>query len=293
MNILKGIWLPIITPFKDGEIDYVSYKRLIEFYSSKGIAGIIPNGTTGESPTIEDNELETLIEKTIAFNTKNLPIYFGLGGNNTSKIVKQLKRIEKYDIEGFLSVSPYYSKPDQNGIKAHFEAITDATNKKIIIYNVPHRTGRNIENATVLELSQIKNIVAVKDSCGDIMQSMDLILNSPKDFSVLTGEDHMFFLTASLGGDGGILASSHIQTESFVSIFNAIQNNDQKSALQIWRQIETMIPLLFKESNPMPIKYILNQLRLIDSPELRLPLTQISDDLKKELKTFFKAALSI
>lgn len=283
MKKLKGIWLPIITPFKNGKIDYVSYKRLIDFYSSKGIAGIIPNGTTGESPTIEDYEFEELIDKTLEFNNKNLPIYFGLGGNNTNKVINKLKIVEKYSVDGILSVSPYYSKPDQNGISEHFKAIANATDKNIIVYNVPHRTGRNIENTTLFELSQIKNIVGVKDSCGDIMQSMDLIFNSPDDFSILTGEDHMFYATTSLGGDGGILAACHLKTEDFVSIFNNIQNNDQKAALKTWKNIEKMIPLLFKESNPMPLKYILNKLDLIDTSELRLPLTGISNNLKREL----------
>lgn len=283
MKKIKGVWLPIITPFKNGNIDYESYKRLIDFYSSKGIEGIIPNGTTGESPTIEDNEFEELIDKTLEFNDKKLPIYFGLGGNNTKKVINKLKIVEKYEIDGILSVSPYYSKPDQNGISEHFKAIADSTNKNIILYNVPHRTGRNIENVTLFELSKIKNIVGVKDSCGDIMQSMDLILNCPKDFSVLTGEDHMFFLTTSLGGDGGILAACHLKTKDFVSIFNDIQNNDLKSALMTWKDIEKMIPLLFKESNPMPLKYVLHKLNLINSSELRLPLIGVSESLKREL----------
>ncbi|MCL9806546.1 4-hydroxy-tetrahydrodipicolinate synthase [Flavobacterium amniphilum] len=287
MSKLNGIWLPIITPFKNGKIDFESYKRLIEFYSTKGISGIIPNGTTGESPTIEEDEFEELIDKTIEFNTKDLPVYFGLGGNHTNNIIKKLKIVEKYSVDGILSVSPYYSKPDQKGISEHFKAIASSTDKNIIVYNVPHRTGRNIENPTIFELSEIKNIVGVKDSGGDIMQSMDLIFNRPEGFSVLTGEDHMFYLTASLGGDGGILAASHLQTEQYVSVFKDIQNNDLKSALKTWKEIEKNIPLLFKESNPMPLKYILNKLELIDTPELRLPLTGISDDLKKELNQIF------
>jgi 4-hydroxy-tetrahydrodipicolinate synthase len=205
------------------------------------------------------------------------------GNHPLLKMMNLKNLVEKYNIAGILSVSPYYSKPDQKGIIEHFKSIADSTEKNILVYNVPHRTGRNVENSTLLQLAQIKNIVGVKDSCGDIMQSMELLFNCPEDFSVLTGEDHMFFLTSSLGGDGGILAACHMKTQEFVSIFNHIQNNDLKSALKIWKEIEKLIPLLFKESNPMPLKYILNKQGLIDSPELRLPLTGISEDLKKEL----------
>lgn len=288
MNNLKGVWLPIITPFLDDKIDFDSYKNLIEFYSSKGITGLIPNGTTGECPTIEDDEFEELLAKTVEFNNNKLPIYFGLGGNNTKKIVKQLKIVEKYNIDGILSVSPYYSKPDQKGIAEHFKAISQSTDLKIIVYNVPHRTGRNIENDTLFKLAEFKNIVGVKDSCGNIIQSMDLIFNRPDNFSILAGDDTLYYLSLTLGGDGGILAAAHLETEKFVSIFNSISNNDFKKALQDWKYVEKFIPLLFKESNPMPIKYILAKKGLIKSSELRLPLTEISESLKKELEPLIK-----
>jgi 4-hydroxy-tetrahydrodipicolinate synthase len=283
MEEIAGVWLPIITPFYENKIDYQSYKTLIEHYSQKGIAGLIPNGTTGECPTIEDYEFEELLEKTIEFNKTKLPIFYGLGGNNTYKVIKQLKIVEKYKIEGILSVSPYYSRPDQKGIYEHFKAISEATNLKIIIYNIPYRTGRNIENETLIKLAELENIVGVKDSCGNINQTMDLILSKPKNFAVLTGEDVLFYINLALGGDGGILAASHIETEKFVSIQKEMEKNNFHEALKIWKTIEHFIPLLFKEPNPAPLKYLLHKKNLIKSPELRLPLTQISDGLKKEL----------
>jgi 4-hydroxy-tetrahydrodipicolinate synthase len=286
MNELKGVWLPIVTPFYENKIDYNSYKKLIDFYSPKGIAGLIPNGTTGECPTIEDYEFEELLDKTVEFNNNHLPIYYGLGGNNTNKILKQLKIVEKYKIQGILSVSPYYSRPGQNGIYQHFKAISESTDFKIIIYNIPYRTGRNIENETLFNLASLKNIVGVKDSCGNINQTMDLIFNKPKGFSVLTGEDVLFYLNLAIGGDGGILAASHLETEKFVSVQKSMETNDHQSALKIWKSIEPFIPLLFKEPNPGPIKYYLFKKGLIKSAELRLPLTDISDDLKHELSKF-------
>jgi 4-hydroxy-tetrahydrodipicolinate synthase len=286
MNRLKGVWLPIVTPFFENKIDYKSYKKLIDYYTPKGITGLIPNGTTGECPTVEDYEFEELLEKTVEFNNCRLPIYYGLGGNNTNKILKQLKVVEKYKVDGILSVSPYYSRPDQNGIFEHFKAISDSTNLKIIIYNIPYRTGRNIENNTLFKLAKLDNIVGVKDSCGNINQTMDLIYNRPDNFSVLTGEDILFYINLALGGDGGILAASHLETEKFVSIIDSMNKNDQKTALATWKTIETFIPLLFKEPNPAPIKYYLAKKGLISSAELRLPLTEISDDLKRELDKY-------
>jgi 4-hydroxy-tetrahydrodipicolinate synthase len=283
MKKLAGVWLPIITPFFENKIDYNSYKALIDHYSQKGITGLIPNGTTGECPTIEDYEFEELLDKTVEFNNDRLPIYYGLGGNNTNKVIKQLKIVEKYKIEGILSVSPYYSRPDQKGIYEHFKAIAEATNLNIIIYNIPYRTGRNIENETLIKLAELENIVGVKDSCGNINQTMELILNKPRNFEVLTGEDVLFYINLALGGDGGILAASHIETERFVSIQKEMEKNNYQEALKIWKTIESFVPLLFKEPNPGPLKYYLHKKKLIKSPELRLPLTEISDGLKKEL----------
>jgi len=283
MNGLRGVWLPIVTPFLDTEIDYSSYKKLIDYYVTKGIKGLTPNGTTGECPTIEEYELEKLLDKTVECVNGRLPIYFGLGGNNTHKLLKQLKLVEKYKVEGILSVSPYYSRPDQNGLLEHFTAISDATDLNIMIYNIPYRTGRNMENETLLRLAERGNIVGVKDSCGSILQTMELLANRPEGFSVFTGEDVLFYLNLALGGDGGILASSHLETEKFVSMMELMDRNDHKAALECWRTIEPFIHLLFKEPNPAPLKYCLAKMGLISSAELRLPLTGISEALKQEL----------
>jgi 4-hydroxy-tetrahydrodipicolinate synthase len=283
---LTGVWLPIITPFNDDKIDYKSYGRLIEHYVDKGISGLIPLGTTGEIPTLSDYEFEEMIEKTMEYNKGRLPVYVGVGGNCTSKVIGKVKIAEKYDIQGILSVCPYYNRPSQDGIYSHFKSIAEETRLNIIIYNIPYRTGTNIENDTIYRMAEHKNIVGLKDSCGDIKQTMSLLLNPPKDFSILTGEDILFFTTLTLGGQGGILASSHLKTELFVELYKKVKENDLAAAFAIWQQLYPFIPLLFKEPNPAPIKYCLKELGLIDSPELRLPLTQISDLLKVKLNPF-------
>lgn len=280
---LQGIFVPLITPFKDDKVDFISYKRMIDFYLTKGISGFIPLGTTGEIPTITETEYEEIIEKTVEFTNDAVPIYVGLGGNNTKAVVSRLKIVEKYNAAGILSVSPYYSRPDQRGIYAHFKAISEATDLGIILYNIPYRTGRNIENETIYKLAELKNIIGIKDACGNISQSTELLLNKPDNFSVLTGEDAFFYTTLTLGGDGGVLASAHINTEDFVSIYNYIKNNDHQNALILWNKLYKIIPLLFKEPNPTPLKYCLQKLGLITSDEVRLPLLSITDDLKIQL----------
>lgn len=280
---LTGVWLPIITPFNNDKIDYKSYRRLIDHYTDKGISGIIPMGTTGEIPVLSDFEFEEMIEKTMEFNKGRLPVYIGIGGNHTARVIKKIKLAEYYDIQGILSVCPYYNKPNQEGIYQHFKTIAEETYLNIVLYNIPYRTGVNIENDTIYRLAEIKNIVGLKDASGDIKQSMELLMNPPKDFSILTGEDILYYLTLMMGGHGGILASAHLKTELFVELYNKVQEGDKDAALNIWKQLYEFIPLLFKEPNPTPIKYCLKELKLIDSSEVRLPLTQITDQLKEKL----------
>ncbi len=280
---LTGVWLPIITPFSNDRIDYKSYKRLIDHYAETGISGFIPLGTTGEIPTLSDYEFEEMIEKTMEYNRDRLPVYIGIGGNYTAKVIKKVKIAEYYDIQGILSVCPYYNKPNQEGIYEHFKSIAEETDLNILLYNIPYRTGVNIENETIYRLAEIRNIVGLKDASGDIKQTMSLLMNPPKDFSILTGEDILFYPTLAMGGQGGIMASAHLKTEMFVELYNRMKKNDQKAAFEIWKELYNFIPLLFKEPNPAPVKYCLSKLGLIESPEVRLPLTQISDQLKARL----------
>jgi 4-hydroxy-tetrahydrodipicolinate synthase len=280
---LSGVWLPIVTPFLDGEIDYESYERLINHYVDKKISGLIPLGTTGESPAVSEYEFERIIDKTLVVNDGRVPVYIGVGSNSTNKVLKKLEIVKEYKIDGILSVCPYYNLPNQNGLLQHFLKIAEATDLNILIYNIPYRTGVNLQNETLFKLAGQKNIIALKDSCGNIRQTLELLSNKPDNLSVLAGEDLLFYTTVVNGGEGGILASAHLHTEIFIDIYNLLKENDHQAALRQWRKIVSFIPLLFEEPNPAPIKYCLSSLGLINSSETRLPLTGISDKLKGKL----------
>jgi 4-hydroxy-tetrahydrodipicolinate synthase len=280
-DFLRGVFLPVITPFLDGRVDYDSYARLLRHYVDRGISGVIPVGTTGEAPTIEEEELFGIVEATVKTVASRIPILVGVSANSTRKALHLIESLARYEVQGYLVTSPYYNLPSQQGIYEHYRRLADSTDRKIAIYNIPYRTGRNVENDTIFKLSTVANIIGIKDSCGNIAQSMELLRDRDPAFSVMTGEDVLFFFNLVSGGSGGILAAAHLQTESFVGIAERVRNNDHCAALKEWNRISRFIPLLFREPNPAPVKYVLAKKGLIGSDEVRLPLAGISEGLKK------------
>ena len=283
MTAMSGVWAPLVTPFRDGRIDLVSYRGLIEHLLTCGVSGFIPLGTTGEAPTLDDDEIEAIVDTTVSTVAGRAPVVVGIGSNATHKVIRAIRRLERYDFQGMLSVCPYYNRPTQQGLRLHFEAIAQATNRDVLIYNIPYRTGVNLENETLLRLAEQPNIVGVKDSSGSLAQSLDLLALRPDGFAVLTGEDPLFFTMLGHGADGGILAACHIATSQFVAIAQRMAANDQHGAQKLWTPLARLIPQLFREANPIPIKHCLWRLGLIASPECRLPLTPISPGLAQVL----------
>jgi 4-hydroxy-tetrahydrodipicolinate synthase len=283
MAMITGVWVPLVTPFKDGAVDLASYRRLIAHYIGKGVSGLFPLGTTGEAPTIDDDEEDAIVATTVDAVAGQVPIFVGIGGNATAKVIKTIKRLERLEFSGIVSVCPYYNRPTQAGMHAHFTAIAEATGRQILIYNIPYRTSVNLSNETLLRLAEVPNIVGVKDSSGSMTQSRDLLASRPAGFSVLTGEDALFFSQLCSGADGGILASAHVATDRFVSIAHHIAANDHLGARAIWEPLQRFIPRLFEEANPIPIKYCLWRQGLIASPECRSPLTSVSVELGRTL----------
>ena len=279
----SGVWLPAITPFANGEIDFEAYERLVDHYVKIGVTGVIPLGTTGESPTIDEEETERVVERTVTAVAGRVPIVVGVGGNDTRKTVKAVKRLQRHPVQGILSVCPYYNRPSQDGMREHFRRLAEATDRPILIYNIPYRTGVNLTNDTLLSLAEIPNIAGVKDSSGSIAQSLELLRQRPDGFAVLTGEDAYFYTMLAHGADGGILAAAHLETAGFLTVYERMTANDHQGARKAWARLEPLVPLLFKEPNPVPIKHCLWRQGLIGSPECRLPLTRVSEALAAEL----------
>lgn len=283
---VNGVLIPLVTPFIEGKVDIAAYRQLVVHYLAKGIHGLIPLGTTGESPTIEENEYNQIVEATVDVVKGKVPVYVGVSSNSTLKAVHLIENLNRYSVSGYLVTSPYYSLPSQQGIYDHYARIAGATDKQILLYNIPHRTGRNVENETTLRLSKIPNIVGIKDSSGNVPQSIELLRERDPGFSVLTGEDILFYFNVVSGGNGGIMASAHLQTDRFIRVWDSIRKNDLPASLSEWNKLTKMIPLLFKEPSPAPIKYILAKKGLIQSAELRPPMTTVSEAFKSVLDNF-------
>lgn len=276
---LSGIWLPLVTPFRDGALDETSIRRMVRHYTAQPIDGLILAATTGEGLTINDDETERLVQFVAAETNGRIPVYLGLSGSDTRKMLKALDRAARWPVAGYLIACPYYTRPSQEGLFQHFSALAGHTGRPILIYNIPYRTGVNMTNETMLRLAAIANIVGVKDCCADHAQSFYLLRARPARFTVLTGEDALFHAALTQGADGGILASAHVETVKFAEIRRLMLAGAGTEALQAWRLLVDVPRLLFTEPSPAPIKHWLWRQGLIDSPEVRLPMMGISKAL--------------
>lgn len=279
----SGIWLPLITPFRNGALDEASLRKLLRHYAGLPIDGVILAGTTGESLTLDDDELQRLVEVSAAALDGAKPLLLGLSGSDTRKMLKTLGSVASWPVGGYLITCPYYTRPSQDGMRQHFEALSDKSTRPILIYNIPYRTGVNLDNATLLRLAERANILGVKDCSGDAMQSFELIRSKPEGFSVLTGEDAQFRTMVAHGADGGVLAAAHMQTAGFARVRERLLAGDAAAAMEEWRGMIDLVRLLFAEPNPAAIKHWLWLDGLIASPELRLPMTAASPALAARL----------
>lgn len=281
---IQGIWLPLITPFRDGTLDETSLRRMTRHYLGQPIDGLILAATTGEGLTLDDGDTERLVGVVAAELAGRLPAYLGISGSDTRKLGKALAATAAWPVAGYLIACPYYTRPSQEGLYRHFAALASETARPIIVYNIPYRTGVNLANETLLRLAALPNIVGVKDCCADQNQSFDLTRAKPASFAVMTGEDALFYSALTQGAEGGILASAHIDTARFASVRSIFMSGDQQGALRAWRALVDLPRLLFAEPSPSPIKHWLWRARLIDSPEVRLPMTPVSDILAARIE---------
>ncbi|MGO8913654.1 MAG: 4-hydroxy-tetrahydrodipicolinate synthase family protein [Bradyrhizobium sp.] len=285
-SLLHGLWLPLVTPFRDGALDETSLRRLVRHYAALPIDGLILAATSGEGLTLGMAELEWIVELTrseIADNKRYMPICLGLSGSHTRKMCHTLDETAAWPIDGYLIASPYYSRPSQRGLKQHFSALADHASWPIVLYNIPYRTAVNLSNETLLELAEHPNIVGLKDCCADRAQSIDLLRRRPAGFRVLAGEDAEYYEALSDGADGAILLSAHIETGTFAAVRALLKQGDREAARARWETVSGLTRLLFAEPSPAAAKYWLWRTGLIDSAEVRLPMVEVSSELAARL----------
>ena len=283
MNYL-GTGVALVTPFnEDGSVDYVSMKKLIEHVISGGVEYLVAMGTTAEVATLNPDEKEELINFIVETNAGRLPIVLGLGGNNTAAIVNEIKSRDLSAFSAILSVSPFYNKPTQEGIYAHYAAISEACPIDIILYNVPGRTASNIEVSTVVKLANnFDNIVAIKEAAGSLDQAMSLIKEKPEGFHIISGDDAQAMPITLLGGSGVISVLGQGLPEDFSEMIRFALNKDVMSANTIQFRVLDMVSLIFAEGNPAGVKALLKK-RGICSEFVRLPLISASENLTSKI----------
>lgn len=283
---LHGLWLPLVTPFRDGRLDETSLRRLTRHYSGQAVDGFILAATSGEGMTLRDAELERLVaivRDEMAAGRRTLPICLGLSGADTSRLKERLDETADWPIDGYLIASPYYVRPSQRGLLAHFEALADHAACPLALYNIPYRTAVSITNQTLLRLAEHRNIVGLKDCGANREQSIALLRDRPEGFRVLTGEDANYHEALCDGADGGIVLSAHVETATFAAVHAELRRGNHDAALARWQEVAELTRLLFAEPSPAPAKYWLWRSGFIDSPEVRLPMVEVSSELAAQI----------
>ncbi len=283
---LQGLWLPLVTPFRDGALDEASLRRLAGHYAAGPVDGLILAATSGEGMTLGIAELERVVAAVrdgIADSGRALPVCLGLSGASTSRMRDALDDTADWPIDGYLIASPYYTRPSQRGLLQHFTALADHAAWPIVLYNIPYRTAVNLENETLLRLAEHRNIVGLKDCGADRARSIDLLRQRPAGFRVLTGEDAQYYEALTDGADGAILLSAHIETAGFAAVRRHWQQGNRDAALACWESVSELTRLLFAEPSPAPAKYWLARTGLIERADVRLPMVEVSTELAARL----------
>ena len=286
MKKLHGTGVALVTPFTDTEeVDFKALKTLLD-HTAQGVDYYVVMGTTGEPATLEHSEKESILRFVKENNSRNLPIVYGAGGNNTRQVVDGIRNTDLQGVDAILSVSPYYNKPSQEGIYQHFMAIADASPVPVILYNVPGRTGRNMTAATTLRLArEIPNIVGIKEASGDMAQCMELLRDRPADFLVISGDDALTLPQIACGMDGVISVAANCFAREFTDMVRFCLKGDFKSAKTLNDKLIAGYELLFAENNPAGAKAFCFELGLIQN-YLRLPVTPVSDELHHKIRTY-------
>ena len=291
-NIFKGTGIALITPFnEDKSVDFVALERIVNHVIDGGADFLVALGTTSEAPTLTAEEKKQVVSTILKTNAKRLPVLLGLGGNNTAGVIEQIKSQDFMGIDGILSVVPYYNKPNQRGMKAHFEAIADASPVPVILYNVPGRVGVNLQAATCVELAKHPNIVAVKEASGNLQQIMEILRDKPADFDVISGDDAITQPMMALGAQGVISVAANAYIKPFARMMRAMKEGQLDVALKLHYSMLRMNQLIFADGNPAGIKCLMSHIGLCKNV-LRLPLVpaneKVEADIIEEWKQFIK-----
>jgi len=283
---VTGAYTAMVTPFKNGEVDIEGLKKNIQFQIDEGIDGLLALGTTGEAPTINAKEQEAIIRTTVEEANGRVPVMVGTGTNDTIHAIENTKRAKDLGVDCALVVTPYYNKPTQEGIYLHFKKITESVDIPIVVYNIEGRTGRNIETATMKKLAKLPNIIGVKEASGNIGQIEDVILEiaeKEKTFNVMSGDDGLTFHTIALGGSGIISVVSNLVPGKLAEMTRIALSGDLLGARKHHRELLPLIRGAFIETNPIPIKTMMNLCRL-PAGNARLPICSIQPENEEKLK---------
>lgn len=277
--LFKGVITALITPLRDGNVDEVAFKRLLERQIAAGVHGVVPMGTTGESATLHLDEHKRVVEQCVEIAAGRIRVIAGAGSSATDKAIELTRFAKTVGADGALVVTPYYNRPSQAGMQAHFEAVADAVQLPILLYNVPGRTGVDLSNETVAALAAHPNIVGIKDATGDIARVSWMRANIAGAFDLISGDDPSFLGYAAHGGVGVISVTSNVAPEAMVALHDAVQAGDLATA-RVWQeQLISLHKALFLDNSPSPTKYALAKLGLC-AEDVRLPLAPTSDAVK-------------
>lgn len=277
--MLKGVFTAIITPFKNGVIDYDSYFKILDQQIECGVNGVVPCGTTGESPTLSFQEHSEFIQKTVKYVKNRILVIAGTGSNSTAEAIKLTQDACEDGVDGILSVNPYYNKPTQEGLFQHFSQIAKSSTKPVMLYNIPGRTGVNLLPETILKLSKEPNIKAVKEASGNLNQMSQVILLCGDKLNVLSGDDSLVMPLMAIGGTGVVSVVSNIFPRSMAKLVTLIEGNEMGEARELYYKLLPVFNLSMSETNPIPVKTAMNWLGYC-SGEIRLPLTPMSQGSK-------------